>query len=953
MGLMRSLTALAAATLLAACASQPEDIDKSMPLGTLVPIEVSPTTNIVRVSTDDQIATYKSLLSHVDSKDTTRQIMARVADLELLLQDQLVARSEQAVSEDPDAQLYMPDYSVAIAAYEAVLNRFPGHPENDLIYYQLAKAHDLNGDSKGGLDALTKLVTEYPQSRFVVESQFRRGDYLYSLNKYRGAELAYAAVLEKGQNTPFYENAIYMQGWSQFKLSKYDEALVNFVQVLDRIVPPSGDLEATEKSKRTLAEDSIRISAVILGYIDGAQSLEALIAKVGPRAYEDVLYEELGELYVDQERYQDAIDTYRAFLAKDPRSQDAPRFSVRILETMQKARFYKQMFAEKELFVENYNTQSGYYFSASDETRAFLDDYLYAYLDELSRYYHARAQKARKAVAWYKSAPKAKKDDMQQKYAKAIGYYDAFIVSFPDDMHAAEKSFMQAEAYAEQGDLANAVKGYERTAYDFALNDYSEEAAYAAIIGYRKLMQREKDKDVKLAIRKQKLNAQIAFGENFAFSQYGRAVLLDTIDTLYQEKLYEDAIKQSEIFLTLKPEGTPKEKLTISLVMGHSSFELGKYADAENYYRQSLALLGRKDRRYAQVFDRTTASIYKQGEALADSDKKLEAVEQFLRVGEFAPNSKYRKAADYDAATYLLQAEEWDRALSVLTDYRSRYDKRKTDLDITGKLIAIYEGQDRLDLAAAELKRVFRDEKDPDKRRQALYLSAEYYERADKDDLALDAYRSYAHSYPEPFDLAMENRFRLSEMYAKRKDDNRRRYWLEKIIIEDKRAGDKRTPRSKYLAAYSRNVFADDYRKAFEKISLKQPLDKSLPKKQKAMEAALKRYQWVSDYNIQEFTTLATYQVAQIYKRMAKDVMDSERPAGWDELELEQYEYILEEQAYPLEDQSVAIHEANVERSWNGNYDEWVGESMKALGEIMPARYNKPEVTGGYREVVY
>ena len=64
--------------------------------------------------------------------------------------------------------------------------------------------------------------------------------------------------------------------------------------------------------------------------------------------------------------------------------------------------------------------------------------------------------------------------------------------------------------------------------------------------------------------------------------------------------------------------------------------------------------------------------------------------------------------------------------------------------------------------------------------------------------------------------------------------------------------------------------------------------------------------------------------------------MDSERPKGLDELALEQYELLLEEQAYPFEEKAIAIHEANMRRSWDGWYDDWIQQSFQVTGDPVP-----------------
>ena len=269
------------------------------------------------------------------------------------------------------------------------------------------------------------------------------------------------------------------------------------------------------------------------------------------------------------------------------------------------------------------------------------------------------------------------------------------------------------------------------------------------------------------------------------------------------------------------------------------------------------------------------------------------------------------------------------------------------------KIILAYEGLEQLDKAAAELQYIVANAKDPERRRQALYLSAEYYQRAGDNKKALSMYKRYAKTYPLPFGLAMETRFKISEMYHKINDQNRRRYWLKAIISADNKAGKKRNDRSRYLVAYSRNIFAANYLKDFQKIRLTSPLRKSLGRKQKAMNVVLKKYRQIIDSGIQEFTTQATYHIGTVYSRLSVDLLNSQRPRGFSAIELDQYDLLLEEQAYPFEESAIEIHEGNVENSWSGNYDKWVRHSIDALSQLVPGQYNKKEQVAEYSDVVY
>ncbi len=62
------------------------------------------------------------------------------------------------------------------------------------------------------------------------------------------------------------------------------------------------------------------------------------------------------------------------------------------------------------------------------------------------------------------------------------------------------------------------------------------------------------------------------------------------------------------------------------------------------------------------------------------------------------------------------------------------------------------------------------------------------------------------------------------------------------------------------------------------RIKLVAPLKKSLAEKRKAMEAALKAYTQAADYQVAEVTTAATFESAELYRQLGKDLMSSERP---------------------------------------------------------------------------
>ncbi len=164
----------------------------------------------------------------------------------------------------------------------------------------------------------------------------------------------------------------------------------------------------------------------------------------------------------------------------------------------------------------------------------------------------------------------------------------------------------------------------------------------------------------------------------------------------------------------------------------------------------------------------------------------------------------------------------------------------------------------------------------------------------------------------------------------------------------DRSAGAGRTDRTQYLAAKSQLALATPARDEFRSISLVLPLKASLTKKRKAMEAALGGYKAAADYRVAEVTTVATYEIAEIYRQLGKDIMKSERPKKLDAEQLDEYNSLLEEQAFPFEEQAISTHEINTKRVRDNVYDDGVKKSFAALAELKPGRYGKTELASEF-----
>ena len=232
-----------------------------------------------------------------------------------------------------------------------------------------------------------------------------------------------------------------------------------------------------------------------------------------------------------------------------------------------------------------------------------------------------------------------------------------------------------------------------------------------------------------------------------------------------------------------------------------------------------------------------------------------------------------------------------------------------------------------------------------------MWRAAELYQQDGQAARAIDIYKDYVRAYPYPLERSIELRHKIAESYRASNDSKNLNYWLNDIVRADASAGAERSARSRFLAATASLELVEPLRRSYRKAKLTVPLKTSLGKKKKLMQQSIDAYSKAMAYQVQEVTTEATFQIAEIYHEFARSLMSSQRPRGLDEEQLEEYELLLEEQAFPFEEKAIEIHLANFKRIPAGTYDEPTKKSLQVLGELMPFRYARAESSDPYVDI--
>jgi TolA-binding protein len=886
---------------------------------------------------------YQRALVVAEDPALRQQIMLRLADLEM-------ARAEKNQLDAADLRRF---YDKPVAMYSELLKMQAENPQStkgieaDQLRYKLAKALSLDGRSEDASQVLDQLAGDNPNSAFIAETQFRRAEKSFSDGDYAAAERNYDAVV-KGSNPELKQNALYMKGWSQFKRGDYDLALKSFALVLDQLIgqamgPNDVDAVLTDigPSKANLVKDTLRVMGLSLSYLEGAKSISYLQTELGgKRVYEYLLYQQLGQLYLDQKRYTDSAETYQHFVQHNANSDFAPSFSIKVIDVYQQGDFPTLVLPAKQDFIQRYGISSNYW----TERKGAIGDnalaYLHQSLQELAQFEHAQAQ----------TLKAAKNPGATVAFGRAAKWYREFVQSFANDAQVAEMTFLLAESLNEAGDLPAAISAYEQVAYGYMDRLRGADAGYAAILLPQQLIQSARSlPDNRLPEwQRRKIQNALNFADVYRADPRAVVVLAEAANDLLQQEQYEDAKMVAERVIAWQPPAEGRLLFSSWLILGHSRFETKEYAAAEQAYFQVLNLLptygNTPDAPSApQVRERIAASIYQQAQTSLEFGDKDSAVAQLLRITQVTPDTGIAIKAQYDAGVYLIEQEKWAQAENVYLGFRKKYPNHQLAATLPAKMVLIYQNQNKWQQAADELVVMERTSTDPDVKRQSLYMGAELYEKSGRRAQAIEQYRRYATEYPRPLAENLEAQFKLTGLYGAAGDKDKRLYWLQNIINTHNRAGAAKTDRSTWMAASAQAELAQPSYEEFTRIQLTLPLKNSLQRKRAAMEKALKAQEQILAFGVSEFTTEASFKIGEVYAQLSRDLMDSQRPKDLDELALEQYEILLEEQAYPFEEKAIEIHQSNAQRSSKGIYDEGVKRSFDALTKLLPARYNKME----------
>jgi len=923
-------------TLLSACGTSSVKRSTLAELDIRTTLEPTSSTHSTPKTGDDIRKAYATYLEHASKNDKSRvDALSRLATLEFKLSEQILKNKNEQNNdaiEMADDKLYNAKLDRTIELLSTALRDYPDDENNDKTLYQLAKAYDQKGDFENTHATLKKLTEKHQKSIYYIESQFRLAENAFSEKKYALAEDKYTEVVGSKENSIFYEKSLYKRGWSRFKQEFYFEAIDDFLHAIK--LNKFDEFQKLSDAKKEQFNEYFRAIGLSFSYMKGAESLNYYFKDNPDFKHLYYIYAHLSNIYIKEERTNDAVTTLQFFAKHNPTSDYVPEALLKVIDIWQSGGFSSRMNAALEAFYATYQPGSQYWKKRKNkDQRIFrlVNNALREHILTITANYHKNYLQTRKSSDYSNAA---------RWYENYLKHYSSY--SKKDNIH-----YLYASLLSENKNYTGALKYYELAAYDSDII-INKNSAYEAILLVSKLLDSGENT---LSWRNKLIHFSTLYGQQYPNDKQTANIIAHASEMAYKNNMFRETILLTEL-TTNSISHTMAIK--INTIRAHSYFHLKQYADAENIYSSILRDYDLVKKNDSSIVGNLALAIYSQGKSAHEKNEVNTAIQHYVRIAQVAPTSPIAATGMYDAISLAMKKNLWDKSIKHIKEFQRLFPHHKKSYDVAKSLTVAYLNSKQDIAAAKELEKLADNQQDKEYRLAALWKAGELYESNKDYPSAIRSFEKYAKNFRRPFPQYMESMFKLVTLYTLNNNPTKINLWQNTIIQEDKKSSHSLgTDRTRFIASSAALYLARNSHINFTKIKLILPLKKSLGKKKIAMQRAVNLYGKASSYNVAETATEATHSIADIYNEFSIALLKSERPKNLNDDELEQYQILLEDQAFPFEEKAIEFYEVNLTYVKNDIYDQWIKKSHSQLKKLFPARYQRDSKLDGYINVLH
>ena len=556
------------------------------------------------------------------------------------------------------------DYSRTIDLYQRVLNQYPNSEVEDIALYSLGYALNEMGDPTGSVASYRRLLAEYPDSPLAPETYLRAGDYFFDSFDFDSAYVFYNKIIDyPDAGSTIYQFAVYKLGWTAYLLNEYEHSIALF----GYLIRDSRRMDDLGLERRT---DMVNEAVEYLAhdFMEQKSGSPVLLATNFLDSFDDEevtvkVLTQMGDFYIEQGFWIEAVESYQSLLQRDPYSPEAPFINSRIAVAYEGAGDYANAAAAREQIVANYGPQSEWASMSGDSSIFAEVDSLRASALENSIQYHA--QLVAEAEGGSQQA--------MQSYTNLIEKIELYLADYGDSRQAYDFRYLLGDSYYNTGNLARAGDVYLEVVYDSISTQQRENAAVNAFSSFGQAYDRPGADS--LALRESMHEIGNFYADNYPSGEYAAQFLFNDAGSHYNAGDYATA---RESYMRIYNEYYNSEYSARSARFIASAFESEQmFSDAELWYGRAadvVAVTG--EDLGADVAALAAAVSYRDAESLAQSEDTESLLIAAARYEESAlshPGTDVAPVALYDAGETYGKAGDITSAIRVFTLLANTY----------------------------------------------------------------------------------------------------------------------------------------------------------------------------------------------------------------------------------------------------------------------------------------
>ncbi len=868
-----------------------------------------------------------------------------------------------------------PKFSAArsFAVYKEILKSAPSYVRYDEVLFLAGYHAQELGTPKEAGDYFSRLVSQYPSSRFGADAYMELGGLHFEERKFDQAISDFKNVISKIQTLKNF--ALYKIAWCYYNKADPRSSMKIMQSVVQTSKGKNNEIELREEALKDLI-----VFYSDLGLIDEAQRY---FVSIGEPKYAREVIAKLAVAYFDQARYDKSIDAYRRLIGYHPLAPDVPAHHSKLIEAYQKSEKLELAMTEMNVFNKNYLSPSAWFQKNQSDKEAV--DYAFERAEVFARFL------AKKNHELAQKVEKTKPENAKIYTQRSMTFYDQYVNRFASvSSNIDEMRYLYGELLFNNKQHLPAADQFEKVALSKnKVNKNRKEG----LIGLMDALGRLEDahyKTIEDSLKKQGtytkakpsdhaqrlIQADALFVSTYPKDPKVPTVLLAQAQIHYNYNDFEKA-KAGFFDLIAKHPSHSASFNARHLVLDIFNIQrdwvnLEKHA---RLYINDKPFISDKAQNQQLMLEFIQGSSFQRAQDLENQNKTLQAAKLYESLVRDYPTSKFADKALYNASLAYLKADESSKAMNTADQFLKQYPKSPLVPKIM--LVMATHFDDRLDYENAARHYEYLYKLDPKSQagQDALYNAALYRENLKQFTLAIENYQTYLKNYPTSKD-APDTLFSQGLVYEKAKNykmaastfqDYTRRFTQDKdkvVEANHRRATNlqkSQDPNGSLKAFMATAYLSRKYKKgvpygaraefeltkeAFKEFkAIKFPSNPSLMARALNRKTALLKqlkdqYLKIIDTGDAAMGVASLYHLGAIYQDFSLALFSAPLPSGLNPEQISQYQQELQSRATPFETQAIEAFEKTISKAFELQvYDEWTQKAYNELTQYKPNLY--------------